>query len=146
MTDQEIFREKAQEGYIVCFAERCPLKEQCLRYLVGEQAPETCNTCYCVNLHYQNVATEQCHLFRSSQKVRFAKGMMHIFNPDMPRRVEPFVRRILIDRHCRTYFYEYRRGARLIPPAIQEEVRSLFREAGWNEEVHFDDYVEGFEW
>jgi hypothetical protein len=25
-------------------------------------------------------------------------------------------------------------------------VRSLFREAGWNEEVHFDSYVEDYDW
>ena len=38
------------------------------------------------------------------------------------------------------------RGARLIPPAIQEEVRSFFCKAGWNEEVHFDGYVEDYDW
>ena len=75
-----------------------------------------------------------------------SKGMMHIFNADMPRRVEPFVRQRLIGKHCRTYYYEYRNGTRLISPAIQEEVRSLFREAGWKEEVNFDGYVEDYEW
>ena len=72
--------------------------------------------------------------------------MMHIFNVDMPRRVEQFVRQRLIGKHCRTYYYEYRNGTRLISPAVQEEVRNLFREAGWNEEVHFDSYVEDYEW
>jgi hypothetical protein len=33
-----------------------------------------------------------------------------------------------------------------MPPAVQAEVRSFFREAGWNEEVHFDGYVEDYEW
>ena len=112
MTEQEIFRAKAKDGYTVCFAGQCPLKERC----------------------------------RNSEKVKFAKGMKNIFNAEMPRKVEPFVRQRLIGKHCRTYYFEYRRGARLIPPAIQEEVRSLFREAGWEEEVHFDSYVEDYEW
>ena len=30
----------------------------------------------------------------------------------------------------------------IVPPALQEEMRSLFREAGRNEEIHFDGYVE----
>ncbi|MBO4674190.1 MAG: hypothetical protein J5616_07560 [Bacteroidaceae bacterium] len=49
-------------------------------------------------------------------------------------------------KHCRTYYYEYRRGERLIPLAVQEEVRGFFREAYWNEEVHFDSYIEYYEW
>ena len=146
MTEQEIFKKKAENGYTVCFAEQCPLKEQCLRYLVGQQMPDTRSFYHCVNPRYQDVGTERCSLFRSSKKVKFAKGMMHIFNADMPRRVEPFVRQRLIGKHCRTYYYEYRNGTRLISPAIQEEVRSLFREAGWKEEVHFDSYVEDYEW
>jgi hypothetical protein len=146
MTEQEIFREKASNGYTVCFAEQCPLKEHCLHYLVGQQMPDTSSTYRCVNPHYQDVATEHCQLFRNSEKVMFAIGMKHIFNADMPRRVEPFVRQRLIAKHCHTYYYEYRRGARPISPTVQEEVRSLFREAGWNEEVHFDSYVEDYEW
>ena len=78
--------------------------------------------------------------------MKFAKGMMHIFNADMPARVKPFVRLSLIGKHCRTYYYEYRNGTRLISPDVQEEVRGLFREAGWNEEVHFDSYIEDYEW
>lgn len=146
MKEQEIFKEKAVSGYTVCFAAQCPLKERCLRWKVGQQMPDTKSSYHCVNPHYQDVATEHCPLFRQSEKVQFAQGMMHIFNADMPRRVEPYVRSNLISSHCKTYYYEYRNGERLIPPAIQEEIRDLFREAGWNEEVHFDSYVEDYEW
>ena len=146
MTEQELFAKQAANGYTVCYADGCPKKEQCLRWKVGQLMPDTRSTYHCVNPHYQSVATEQCQLFRNSKKVKFAKGMMHIFNADMPARVKPFVRQRLIGKHCKTYYYEYRNGTRLIPPAIQEEVRSLFREAGWNEEVHFDGYVEDYDW
>ena len=146
MTEQEIFLEKAKDGYTICFAEQCPLKAQCLRFLVGQQMPDTKSTYYCVNPHYQDVATNHCSLFRNSKKVKFAKGMTHIFNSDMPRKIEPFVRQRLIGKYCRTYYFEFRRGARLIPPTMQEEVRNLFREAGWNDEVHFDGYVEDYDW
>ena len=64
----------------------------------------------------------------------------------MPKRVEPYVRRHIIANHCRTYYYEYRNGQRPIPPTVQEEIRTLFREAGWNKEVNFDCYVEDYEW
>ena len=146
MKEQEIFKEKAVSGYTVCFAAQCPLKERCLRWKVGQQMPDTKSSYHCVNPHYQDVATEHCPLYRQSEKVQFAQGMMHIFNTDMPRRVEPYVRSNLIASHCKTYYYEYRNGERLISPAIQEEIRDLFREAGWNQEVHFDSYVEDYEW
>jgi hypothetical protein len=29
---------------------------------------------------------------------------------------------------------------------MQEEIRALFREYGWTEEVHFDSYVEEYAW
>lgn len=146
MNEKEIFKEKAVSGYTVCFAAQCPLKDRCLRWKVGRQMPDTKSSYHCVNPHYQDVATEHCPLYRQSEKVQFAQGMMHIFNADMPRRVEPYVRSNLIASHCKTYYYEYRNGERLISPAIQEEIRDLFREAGWNQEVHFDSYVEDYEW
>ena len=146
MKEQEIFKEKAVSCYTVCFAAQCPLKDRCLRWKVGQQMPDTKSSYHCVNPHYQDVATEHCPLFRQSEKVQFAQGMMHIFNANMPRRVEPYVRSNLISSHCKTYYYEYRNGERLISPAIQEEIRELFREAGWNQEVHFDSYVEDYEW
>jgi hypothetical protein len=40
----------------------------------------------------------------------------------------------------------YRNGSRLIPPALQENIRDLFRENGWTEEVQFDSYVEDYDW
>ena len=146
VTEQEIFKEKALDGYIVCYAGECPLKEQCLHWKVGQQMPDTRSCYHCVNLHYQGVGTKDCSLFRKDEKVKFAKGMLHIFNSDMPRRVEPFVRNNIINRHCRTYYYEYRKGERLMSPAIQDEIRDLFLQAGWNEEVHFDSYIEDYEW
>jgi len=40
----------------------------------------------------------------------------------------------------------YRNGSRLIPPALQEDIRNLFRTNGWTEEVKFDGYVEDYDW
>ena len=146
MEEQEIFKKKAENGYEVCFATKCPLKKQCLRWLVEQHIPATRGYYTCVNPHYEGVGTKKCPFYRNSGKVKLAKGMMHIFNNDMPRRVETYVRSKLFNRHCRTYYYEYRNGTRLISPDIQEEIRNLFREAGWDKEVQFDGYVEDYLW
>ena len=108
--------------------------------------PGTNCFCSCINPRYQDVATERCPMFRSREKVKMAKGMTRIFTDDMPRRVEKYVRQQLIARYNRTYFFEYRNGKFLIPPAMQEEIRGLFRQAGWNGEVTFDGFVEDYDW
>jgi len=146
MKEKEIFKEKAENGYTVCFADHCPMKECCLRYLVGQKMPDTTSTYRCVNPRFQDVGTTNCSLFRKADKVTFAKGMMHIFNDDMPKRVESHVRQSLISNHCRTYYYEFRNGERLIPPSVQEEIRQYFREVGWNGEILFDGFAEDYEW
>jgi hypothetical protein len=85
-------------------------------------------------------------MYRNDQKVRFGKGMLHTFTSDMPKRLEPAVRQGVISLSNRTYYFEYRNGSRLIPPALQEDIRKLFRANKWNEEVTFDAYVEDYDW
>ena len=143
---KELLIEKAKVGYTVCYQDQCPLRTQCLRWQVGQHVPNTNSTYNCVNPHFEGVATANCQMYRSDQKVRFAKGMTHIFNSDMPKRVEPAVRHGIIGMTNRTYYFEYRNGTRLIPPALQEAIRDLFRENGWTEEVRFDSYVEDYDW
>ena len=144
--EKELLIEKAKVGYTVCYVDNCPLRTQCLRWQVGQHVPNINSTYNCVNPHFEGVATDNCPMYRNDQKVRFAKGMTHIFNSDMPKRVEPAVRYGIIGMTNRTYYFEYRNGTRLIPPALQDAIRDLFRENGWTEEVLFDGYVEDYDW
>ena len=143
---KELLIKKAQEGYTVCYVDTCPLRTQCIRWQVGPHVPNTHSTYRCVNPHFEGVASTECPMYRSDQKVRFARGMLHIFTGDMPKRVEPAVRNGVISKTNRTYYFEYRNGSRLIPPALQEKIRQLVRDNGWTEEVKFDDYVEDYDW
>ena len=143
---KELLIEKAKVGYTVCYVDNCPLRTQCLRWQVGQHVPNTKSTYCCVNPHFEGVATDNCQMYRSDQKVRFAKGMLHTFTGDMPKRIEPAVRYGIISLTNRTYYFEYRNGSRLIPPALQEAIRNLFRENGWTEDVQFDSYVEDYDW
>ena len=143
---KELLIKKAHEGYTVCYVDECPLCQQCLRWLVGQHVPNSASTYRCVNPHFDSVATTSCPMYRSDQKVRFAKGMLHTFTSDMPKRVESAVRYGVIALTNRTYYFEYRNGSRLIPPKLQEDIRNLFRENGWTGDVTFDGYVEDYDW
>ena len=143
---KELLIEKAQEGYTVCYADACPLRTQCLRWLVGQQIPHTYSSYRCVNPHFEGVATNECPMYRIDQKVRYAKGMKHTFTSDMPQRVVSAVRYGVIGMTNRTYYFEYRNGSRLIPPALQDNIRDLFRTNGWTGDMTFDGYVEDYDW
>ena len=143
---KELLIEKAKEGYTVCYVEGCPLCNQCMRWLVGQHVPHTASSYRCVNPHFKGVATAECPMYRSDQKVRFAKGMTHTFTGDMPKRLEPAVRNGIIRLTNRTYYFEYRNGSRPIPPALQQAIRDLFRSNGWTAEVTFDGYEEDYDW
>ena len=143
---KELLIKKAHEGYTVCYIDECPLRTHCLRWLAGQHVPDTYSSYRCVNPHFEGVATTKCPMYRIDQKVRFAKGMTHTFTNDMPKCVEPAVRLGVIKLTNRTYYFEFRNGTRLIPPALQEDIRNLFRENGWTGEVTFDGYVEDYDW
>lgn len=146
MTKEELFTQKAAKGYLVCYVATCPLREQCLRYAVGKYYPPTQPVVKCINSLYAGVGTDDCHFYRQGEKVQMACGITRIFTDDMPRSVEGHVRSSLRERFRRTVFFEYRNGTRLIPPDMQEYIRRLFREAGWDGEVEFDSYVEDYNW
>ena len=143
---KELLIEKAKEGYTVCYVEGCPLCNQCMRWLVGQHVPHTASSYRCVNPHFKGVATAECPMYRSDQKIRFARGMTHTFTGDMPKRLEPAVRNGIIRLTNRTYYFEYRNGSRPIPPALQQAIRDLFRSNGWTGEVTFDGYEEDYDW
>ena len=144
--EKELLIKKAKEGYTVCYEEQCPMREHCLRWLVGQHVPDTACTYTCVNPKYEGVATSDCPLYRKDERVRFAKGMTRMFNDDMPRSLENAVKYGVINKSNRTYYYEYKNGSRLIPPALQKHIRNIFRDRGWKEEVNFDNYVEAYDW
>ena len=41
MMKTELLMKKANEGYIVCHEQQCPLHEHCLRWHVGQHVPDT---------------------------------------------------------------------------------------------------------
>ena len=146
MMKKELFRQQAANGYVVCFEEACPRRQECLRWLVGEQAPASLHYLQCVNPHAAKVATDHCPHHRPAAKVRMAKGMTRTFTDDMPQRVVSAVRTTLIERYNRTRFFQLRNGSRPIPPALQEEISQLFCRNGWTQPVEFDAYSDEYDW
>ena len=123
------------KDYIYCPAAdgACPRAPQCLRAIAYHPA--------CV-AHAQ----KGCDYYRDSTPVRFAQGMTKLFD-EIPHRLEADIRRrIMACFSCRSYYFQSRKGERLITPKEQQAIANVFRQAGLKAEPEFDNYVEETYW
>ena len=143
-SQEEVFREKTHH-YLMCFIESCPLKEQCLHWLVGQYGDTMPYAQLSMNPRNPKVGGEHCEKFRPNERVVMKKGMTH-FYLDMPARVEKAIRRDLIMHFGRTQYFEIRKGLRLITPEDQELIAAICQEYGWSGPLVYDDEEDDWLW
>ncbi|MCR5641819.1 MAG: DUF6078 family protein [Prevotella sp.] len=145
MTEQEtIFSEKAA-SYLVCFNEQCGKHKQCLRWQVGQYVPQELVACKCINPNNEQVVAGSCPVFRIAKPTRMAVGMRGFYH-DMPGWQERVIKNNLIDIYTRTGYYRYHNGSKPIPPDVEEKIRAVCQKQGWDKPLHFDGYVESYQW
>lgn len=142
--------------YAYCLAgkDNCPKADSCLRAIAArllteskEPQPPTIHT---VNAMYLEQLPPDSHppcpLYRSSEPVRYAKGMTHLFD-ELPMKQAATVRkRVVCCFTCERYFYHSRNGNRLIPPEEQRKIANVFRSTGLGITPKFDGYEYVIEW
>ena len=143
-SQEEAFREKVQH-YSVCFIENCPLKEQCLHWLVGQYADPMPFVQTSMNPRNPKIGGENCEKFRPNVRAVMKKGMTR-FYLDMPGRVEHNIRQELIWHFGRTQYFEIRKGLRLISPEDQEVIAAVCRSHGWDGPFVYDGEEEDWLW
>ena len=141
---EEAFRAKADHD-IVCFVEHCPLREQCLRWLVGRYADPSLYAVMSINPFYQGVGTQQCSKFRDSQRVMLKYGFTHLYE-DMPSRIEKPIRQRLYVCFGRKRYFEMRKGERPVTPDQQKQIIDVCRQCGWQGPIVYDGEQEGWAW
>ena len=142
--EADVLREKANH-YLICFLDRCPLRDRCLRYLVGQHASSEPWAHTSINPLHAGVQTAECAMFRPNVRVVKKKGMMHFYH-DMPGYMENNIRQALIRLFKRTYYFEMRRGDRLITPEQQQQIEQVCRRHGWQGELNYDGEEEDWAW
>ena len=141
------------KDYIYCPAAdgACPCAPQCLRAIAYRQltATEASAKPGPIRIvHPACVAHAQkgCDYYRDSTPVRFAQGMTKLFD-EIPHRLEADIRRrIMACFSCRSYYFQSRKGERLITPKEQQAIANVFRQAGLKAEPEFDNYIEETYW
>lgn len=141
-------------GYAHCFAgkDRCPQAGTCLKAiaarLLAESKEPQPQTVHAVNALYveQLADLSACAQYRSSEPVRFAKGMTHLFD-DLPVKQATAVRRKVMGCFsCERNFYHCRKGSRLISPEEQQKIAHLFLTANLGITPQFDSYEYAVAW
>lgn len=143
-SQEEDFRKKAGH-YLVCFSESCPLRQECLRWLVGQYADPQPLAYNAVNLRNPKIGGEYCEMFRKKQRVMMKRGMTRLYL-DMPGRMEYKIRHLLISTWGRKPYFEARRGDRLITPDMQQSVAAACSYYGWTGPIVYDGEEESWWW
>lgn len=147
-------REDIPFKYAHCFAtdRQCPQRSGCLHALITELPMKTSQYAsniitaidprYVASLHGKG----GCTFYRSSDLKRYACGMSRMFDA-VPSRIVSEVRRCVRNCFtCRSYYFASRKGKRLISPAEQAEIASVFRALCPELRPIYDSFEERYEW
>ena len=144
MNKEESLRAQAAHN-IPCLIHECPLHETCLHWLTGQYYGGETHIVTCVNPYYPTVNSLQCSMYQKDDIVKYAVGMMHIFD-EVPFPIARTTKKRLINLFSRKRFYEYRNGVRPIPPHEQQKIARVFQEEGWQGEIRYDGWKEDYLW
>lgn len=145
MEDQELLKEKIEQGFLPCFNHACEWRESCLHWLGRVYVSTNSWVVECINPANPEATGDTCIMYRLNKKVRVAFGFTRLLD-QLPRRTGRILMADIIAQHNRTYAYEYRNGTRPIPPRMQEDIADTCRLAGYTAPITFDRYEEGYEW
>lgn len=123
-------------GWKFCFNSKCPMHGECLRFQAALEMPEDREWGSAV--FPTSLKNGQCRFFRKDEKVKLATG----FITSDPNLNNMFVK---LRQKLTTYlggngtYYLYRNGKKWLSPTQQEDIREIFRKAGYRGEVFFRD-------
>ena len=130
-------------SWLYCFNAQCPMHDHCLRFQSALEMPADQENGWAV---YPNaIKNGQCRFYRKDKKVTLATGFVV---KDNPRATNMFIEM----RHKITdylggngTYYLYRNGKKWLSPQQQEDIRRIFSNAGYTDEVVFGQTKEEYD-
>ena len=99
----------APYNYPVCLNRQCPKASTCLRQLVEQEMPDSVEYWVIISPKYQAKLKGACPHYRSSKKVRYAKGCMNILD-NLPHRQRQLAMIGLVEYFSRRTYYRIRKA------------------------------------
>ena len=137
--------EKVPTNYTLCIKGDCPKAANCLRHVAVAMMPAEVQRWSIVSPAYLAQMEGECPMYRSAEKVRYARGFVRMVRT-LPVNISEMVMHKLIARFGRNGYYDMRKGKLAIAPAEQEIIRIVVAECDAQQEVEFDGYEMGYQW
>ena len=123
------------KGWQFCFNADCPMHDTCLRYQTGQQLPD--DYTWGSAVFPPSLKDGKCEFYRTDEKVVMATGFVVASNPRMSDMFVSMRRRLTHYLGGNGTYYLYRNGKKWLSPRQQEDIRRMFRAAGYKEDVVF---------
>ena len=139
MEEKKLVFEDAPWNYPLCFNSDCKKCDLCMHYLLGQLAPEDCQSGSAV---YPSAWKDgDCRCFREKKIVKFAWGFNNLYT-GLTRGQASDIRSSL-----RAYlgsgmsaYYRYHHGERKLTPKQQQEILEIVKRFSSKEDATFDHY------
>lgn len=131
--------------YPMCLNRECPKADTCLRQLTEQSVPADIKHWFIISPKHLTALKDACPHYRSSAKVRYAKGFIKILENLPYKQMQNIISRLTDYFNLRTY-YRVRKGERLLSPFEQQKVLNILRNCGVSHPQEFDAYIEVYDW
>lgn len=128
--------------YVLCTNDTCPLRQDCMRFLAGSNAPENLEMAQCVMP--AALKDGQCRWFDRKRTVVNAFGFSHLYDKVLKRDYTSMRKSITNYLHGAKMYYEYKRGDRPLSPEQQQRIQQIVKNCGYEWEVPFDSFAEAY--
>jgi len=134
---------KVPSWYVLCTNSQCPQRDECLRYLAGTNAPEQLETGLCV-MPKMLKDDGQCRWFDRRRVQVYASGFSRLYDRVLKADYTRMRKHITAYLHGAKTYYQYMRGERLLTPEQQQYISNYVKSCGYEWDVCFDRYEEGY--
>ena len=131
--------------YRLCVKTDCSRAAECLRCIALAMVSPDEQSIQIINPVYLSTIEGDCPVFRSAEKVRYARGFVKMLSGLTVAQANA-LRQTLEHDFGHARYFRLRAGERLIDPATQEHIRQAMARIGVADLPDFDAYVEEYDW
>ena len=144
MNNKKLTFSDAPWGYALCFNHDCVLRETCMHYYMGRQAPADVTSGAAIYPSAPKDGT--CPHVAKTEKVKFAWGFDGLFK-NLPDETTHWARRSLRSHlgSGMSAYYRIHHGEKLLSPRRQQEILDFMSQFGDTKKMRFDHYVEQYD-
>ena len=141
----ETFSRPMPKTYRLCVKTDCPRAAECLRSIAMAMVSPDEQFIQVINPAYLSTIEGDCPVFRSAEKVRYARGFVKMLSGLTVSQAN-LLRQTLEHDFGHARYFRLRSGERLIDPDTQEHIRQAMVRIGITDLPDFDAYVEEYDW